>query len=107
MEQYRVFCKELTVVAIDLTVAACKRFGAADAELAISACADGLRAGHRGDELIAHVLFETSNKIRMTNDDIRFVRDLMAAGRELNRGIGSLRFLVQAENKKREVVDVG
>jgi hypothetical protein len=107
MEKYSVWNRELIEVTLDVTIAACKRFGADHAERAISACGDGLRAGYSGDELISYVLFETNKKVKLTVDDIKFIKDLMYAGRELNRGIGALRFLVQQENKNGGVIDVG
>lgn len=107
MEKYMVWSQDLIEATLEVTVVACKRFGAEHAERAISACGDGLRAGYSGDELIAYVLFETDKRVKLTVDDINFVKDVMAAGRELNRGIGSLKFIVQKENKKGGVIDVG
>jgi len=99
--------KELLEVAIDVTVAACRRFGADQAETVISTCTDILRAGHSTEELVTSVFFETGNKVKMTEEDIQFVKDLMAAARELDRGIGALKLLVQREKKNGGVIDVG
>jgi hypothetical protein len=91
---------------IDVMVAACRRFGGEKAETAISACLDGLRAGDPFEKIRSDVLFETGGKVKITISDIAFVRRIIAAKHEIDRGLDQLYFAIKETNEELEVIDV-
>lgn len=82
---------------MDVMTAACKRFGADNAELAIGAIRDGLTDGLTGIALEKHVSFETHGKTKATLDDINFIKKLMIAEHAIKKAIEQLSYAIKME----------
>ncbi|ESP62835.1 hypothetical protein SMITH_216 [Smithella sp. ME-1] len=75
---------------IDLMIAACKRFGAENAELAISTIGDAINEGSSFDEICNRVLAETSGKVVVAWEDIPFVTQIIRAENLIKEAIEDL-----------------
>lgn len=90
MDQY-VFLDmgKLMQAAIDVHVAACKRFGAEKAEITISATRDAINAGKNEIGIIEEVRFEAG--VEVTAFDIEFVKWIISADHAATAGINYLK----------------
>ena len=90
MEQY-VFLNmgELMQAAIDVTISACKRFGADKAEITIGATRDAINAGESEIGIIEEVRFEAGVEIKAF--DIEFVKWIISTDHAVTAGIEHLK----------------
>jgi len=89
---------------MDVMIAACKRFGAENAELAISTIGDALKECTSFGEICDRVLLETNGKTVVSWEDIPFVTQIIRAENLIKQAIEDLNEAIEIRTEENKDV---
>lgn len=88
---------------MDVMIAACKRFGAENPDLAIRTITDAINNGLSYDDLCKYVITETGAMTDPTWDDVDFVKMIIRAEKSIKRTIEDLNKAIDKREENKDV----